>query len=104
MLRQAGAQMLRIRPEPYCRLADEQKLALDRGNRLWVFPKRLQVHATHKLDDHIDAIEDISQGKCGFPKRQGQPHQRLWLRPAPSGLLPGKDPRGYLACQRVGFQ
>ena len=29
--------MLRICSEPYRRLADEQKLALDRCNRLWVF-------------------------------------------------------------------
>ena len=40
--RQAGAQTLRILSEPHRRLADEQKLALDRGNRLRVFPERLQ--------------------------------------------------------------
>jgi hypothetical protein len=49
MPRQAGAPMLRIRSEPYRRLADQQKLALDRGNRLRVSPKRLQIHATHEL-------------------------------------------------------
>ena len=41
------------------------------------FPERLQIHATHELDDHVDAVEDISQGKCRLPKRQGQPRGRL---------------------------
>ena len=34
MPRQAGAQTLRIFPKPYRRLADEEKLALDRGDGL----------------------------------------------------------------------
>ncbi len=60
----------------------QQKLALDRGNRLRVLPERIQIHATHELDDHVVAVEDISQGKCGLSKRQGRPRERLggnWL-------------------------
>ena len=76
--RQAGAQSLRILSKPHRCLADEQKLALDRGNCLRVFPERLQVHSTHELDDHVDAVEDISQGKCRFSKRQGRPRARPW--------------------------
>lgn len=65
------------------RLADEQKLALDCGNRFRVFPERLQIHATRELDDHVDAVEDISQGKYRLPKRQGWPRGKLWRQPAP---------------------
>jgi hypothetical protein len=70
-------------PEARRRFADEQKLALDCGNRLRVFPKRLQIQATHELGDHVDAVEDISEGKCGFPKRQERPRARLWRQLAP---------------------
>ena len=59
---QAGTQTLRIFPEPYRSLADEQELALDRCNRLRVFPKCLQVHAMNKLYGHVDAVEAVSQG------------------------------------------
>lgn len=57
--RQAGAQTLRILSEPHCRFADEQKLALDGGNRLRVFPEHLQAHAANELLDHVDTVEDI---------------------------------------------
>ena len=55
-----GHQSLRIFSKPHRRLADEQKLALDRRNCLRVSPERFQVHSTHELNDHIDAVEDIS--------------------------------------------
>ena len=76
--RQTRAQKFRILSKPHRRFADEQKLALDRSNGLRVFPERVQIHAKHELDDHVDTVEDISQGKCGFPKRQERPHARLW--------------------------
>ena len=71
------AEALRIVSEPRRRLANEQKLAFDRDNRLRIFPKCLQVHATDELDDHVYAVEDISQGKCRLPKRQGRPRGKL---------------------------
>jgi hypothetical protein len=81
--RKAGTQTVRIFSEPHRRLADEQKLALDCGNRLRVFPKRSQIHATHEMDDHVNAVEDIPPGKRGVPKRQLQPRVRLGRRLAP---------------------
>ena len=60
--RQAGAQTLRILSEPHRRLADEQDFALDRGNRFRVPTEHLQIHVTRELKDHVDGVEDISQG------------------------------------------
>ncbi|MGA2213301.1 MAG: hypothetical protein ABSH31_08510 [Bryobacteraceae bacterium] len=47
--------------EPNCGLADQEKLALDRGNRLWILPEGFQIHVAHEKDDHVDAVEDIPQ-------------------------------------------
>jgi hypothetical protein len=38
-------------PEPVAQAADV----------VWVFPERPQMHVPHKLADHIDAFEDVSQ-------------------------------------------
>lgn len=61
--RKARTQTVRICSESDGCLTDEQQLALDCGNRLRVFPKRPQIHAAREIDDHVNALEDISQGK-----------------------------------------
>jgi hypothetical protein len=57
---QAGAKTVPIRPESHRRLADEKQFALDRGNCLRVLRERLEVHSTNELNDHVDAVQDIS--------------------------------------------
>ena len=59
--RQAGTQPLCIISKPYRCLADKQKLALDCGDRLWIFPEGLQIRVAHELCDHVDTFEDVSQ-------------------------------------------
>src|ERR1035437_2239741 len=61
--RQAGAQTLRILSEPHRRLADEQKLALDRGNRLRVFP------GTHPNPCHARTGRSC-QPRRGYSRRE----------------------------------
>jgi hypothetical protein len=67
---------------PSC-LADEQKLALDCRNGLRIFSKRSQIHAKFEMNDHVDAVENILQGKCWIPKRQLRPLVRLGRQLAP---------------------
>jgi hypothetical protein len=62
-----GTETLRIISKPHRCLADKQKLALDCGYRLRVFPERLQIHLPHELDDHVDAFQGCLAVKVSVP-------------------------------------
>jgi hypothetical protein len=91
-------------PKRTCRFANEQYLALDGRDGLWIRPERLQIHPSRELFDADDGFDNIEQREDGFPKRQARPLARLWPLPDVSATSLETDRPGRRAYRPVGFR